>query len=98
VLEFGDRVKIHEWRFTKLANRSPRWDKWVTSKGFSWEWKRRDLRWMNSARKRAASLSDIGVETRTRLASYRPRPFMGPTLERSQATVRRILASAFQGA
>jgi hypothetical protein len=97
ILEFGDRVTIHEWRFTKLRNRSARWDKWISSLGFTFEWKRRDQRWLNVARKRVETLSDLGVQVRSRTAVFRPRPFMNPTLRKNIGLVQRILNSSFAG-
>ena len=100
MLEFGDRVQIKEWRFTNAAAMNPRWARrFKTAQRFSDQWMRQDRRWKNVARKRGKYLTlwSIGLETRQRSASYEPRPFMGPTLQRTQPAVRTILASAFVG-
>jgi hypothetical protein len=84
VLEFGDVLTVHEWRFAEPENKQKwaGWDKYTSSAKFSSEWRRRDRRWRNVARRRRRhTLSDLGVQTRSRRAIYRPRPFMGPALE-----------------
>lgn len=80
--EFGGAVSIREWRFVALGNRGEWWDKYSSSAKFSGVWRRRDQRWRNTARKRRKhTLQDLGVQTRTRVAAYPARPFMGPALE-----------------
>lgn len=81
--EHGGTQRIQEWRFNEveLAQHWPGWAKMKSTGKFSNEWRRRDLRWKESSRKRRRhKLSDIGVETRVRSASYPARPFMGPAL------------------
>ena len=84
VLEFGDVLTVHEWRFTEPENLKnwAGWDKYTSTAKFSSQWRRRDQRWREAARRRRRHvLSDLGVQTRSRRAIYRPRPFMGPALE-----------------
>ena len=84
VLEFGDVLTVHEWRFTELDNKNDwaGWDKYTSTAKFSSQWRRQDQRWRDAARKRRRHrLSDLGVQTRSRRAIYRPRPFMGPALD-----------------
>lgn len=81
--ENGGVMRILEWRFNQveLMKRWRGWGKYTSSAKFSNEWRRRDLRWRNQSRKRRKhTLQDIGVETRTRVARYPARPFMGPAL------------------
>jgi hypothetical protein len=85
VHEHGGSRRILEWRFNQLEYmRSWRgWKKYRSSAKFSNEWQRRDLRWNDASRKRRKhTLSQLGVETRTRTASYPARPFMGPALQK----------------
>lgn len=81
--EHGGTQRVLEWRFNalELAKKWPGWAKRKSTAKFSNEWRRRDLRWRDASRKRRKhKLSDIGVETRIRSATYAPRPFMGPAL------------------
>lgn len=90
ILEHGDRVLVHEWRFVNLAAKEadPRWDKHTSTKKFSLEWRRRDKRWGNGSRKRRGYyLSDLGTQVRTRRITIRARPFMGPALAKEQAKI-----------
>lgn len=82
--EHGGTHRILEWRFNELALKRSwlGWYKYRSSVKFSNEWRRRDLRWRDVSRKRRRhALSDIGVETRTRVANYDARPYMGPSLK-----------------
>lgn len=88
ILEHGDVVTVHEWRFTNLGAKADwgGWGRHTSTERFAGTWRRKDRRWRDHARKRGRhGLSDLGVETRTRKAVYRPRPFMGPALRVNQA-------------
>ena len=81
--EHGGTKRILEWRFNQVEfMKSWRgWRKYRSSAKFSNEWRRRALRWRDASRKRRShTLSQIGVETRPRAASYPARPDMGPAL------------------
>lgn len=82
ILEHGDRVTVHEWRFVNLAAKDDSWDQNASSQKFGLQWRRRDKRWKNASRKRRGRmLSNLGTQTRTRLVSIKARPFMGPALK-----------------
>jgi len=82
ILEHGDRVTVHEWRFVNLAAKDASWDQNASSQKFGMQWRRRDKRWKNASRKRRGrTLSNLGTQTRTRLVSIKARPFMGPALK-----------------
>jgi hypothetical protein len=83
--ERGGTLRIMEWRFNQieLMRSWLGWRKYRSSVKFANEWRRRDLRWRDASRKRRKhTLSHIGLEQRTRAASFPARPFMGPALKK----------------
>lgn len=81
LMEFGGAVSIWEWRFDAADElNQEQFLRYPTARKFSKFWTRRDQRWRSTSRKRKWTLGDFKVETRTRVARYAARPFMGPAL------------------
>jgi hypothetical protein len=82
IMEHGGKIRVSEWRFDAADQLNvAQFGKYPSARRFSKRWTRQDKRWRNTSRKRRWTLSEFKVQTRSRIASYRPRPFMGPALE-----------------